>query len=184
MSGRGFLTVAAALCLLLSQPFAVRAESTVAAEACANPQIPAAILAGRAAHRDSSPMPLIVARAGHASLRLAVADSERRRELGLMCVTALRPHSGMLFVFAHDDPQTFWMKNTLIPLDMIWVGDGGRVNTVAAGVPASTLATPDSAVARRSGRGRYVIELAAGEARRNGIVAGGSVLIPRRGYQR
>ena len=168
---------------LLGLPQGARA-SDFATQPCANPQIPAAILAGQAARHDSSQMPVIVARAGRVALQLAVADSEHRRELGLMCVTALRPRSGMLFVFATDAVQTFWMKNTLIPLDMVWVRDDGLVTTVAGDVPASTLATPDDAVARRTGRGRYVIELAAGEARRAGIAAGARVFVPRKGYER
>jgi hypothetical protein len=168
----------------LWSPAAARASQGFATQACANPDIPASILAGRAAVRGSPVMPTIVVRAGRVALRLAVADSEHRRERGLMCVTALRPRGGMLFVFAGDAIQTFWMKNTLIPLDMVWVRADGRIDEVAAEVPASTLTTPDDAVARRSGRGRYVIELAGGEARRDGIAVGRRVLISRGGYQR
>jgi uncharacterized membrane protein (UPF0127 family) len=126
--------------------------------ACANPKLLA--------------MPGVRVDAPKASLRLVVAEDETARELGLMCVTWIRPHAGMIFSFDTDQSQEFWMKNTLISLDMIWVRADGRVDTVAARVPASTRATPDDKVARRTGRGRYVIELAAGEAAKDGIVRG------------
>jgi len=132
--------------------------------ACANPALFA--------------LPVVETGAPGARLRLAVAGDEPTRELGLMCVTRLRPHSGMIFVFARDESVEFWMKNTLIPLDMIWVRADGRVDTVAARVPASTRETPDDRVARRHGRGLYVIELAAGEAARDGIVPGARLSVP------
>jgi uncharacterized membrane protein (UPF0127 family) len=78
----------------------------------------------------------------------------------------------MIFVFDKDSKQEFWMKNTLIALDMVWVRASGTVDTVAANVPKSTRTTPDDAVARRAGTGKYVIELAAGEAAADGIVVG------------
>ena len=112
-------------------------------------------------------------------LNLEVADTFKTREYGLMNRTSLAPHSGMIFVFAYDAQQGFWMKNTLIPLDMIFVRADGTIDSIAANVPASTPQTPDSAVATREGRGRYVIELAAGEARRAGLHAGLRLQIPK-----
>jgi uncharacterized membrane protein (UPF0127 family) len=95
-----------------------------------------------------------------------------------MCVTRLRPHAGMLFVFERSGDWEFWMKNTLIPLDMIWVAFDGTVSGIASNVPASKVTTPDDEVARRSGDGLYVIELAAGEAASDGIVKGVKLVLP------
>jgi uncharacterized membrane protein (UPF0127 family) len=64
---------------------------------------------------------------------------------------------------------------------MIWVGGDGTVDAVAANVPPSTLETSDEDVARRSGDGLYVIELAAGEAASDGIVKGLRFRLPARG---
>jgi uncharacterized membrane protein (UPF0127 family) len=95
-----------------------------------------------------------------------------------MCVTRLRPQHGMIFVFDVDSVQEFWMKNTLVPLDMVWVASDGTVTHVAANVPASTSATPDENVARRRGSGRYVIELPGGEAALDGIRTGVTFSLP------
>jgi len=123
-----------------------------------------------------SPQPVkstAIVRAPLANLRLSVADDGASRSYGLMCVLALLPRSGMIFVFSGgDQSRTFWMKDTLIPLDMVWVTAGGNVTTVAANVPATTVETPDADIPTRNGVGTYVIELAAGEAARDGIKPG------------
>ena len=120
-----------------------------------------------------------VERPDSGTLLLAVAQDEPDRELGLMCVTKMAPRVGMIFVFTHDGIENFWMKDTLIPLDMIFVSDDGRVTGVAANVPSSRLDESDRVVARRSGRGRYVIELNAGEAAADDIRAGAVLRISR-----
>lgn len=112
-------------------------------------------------------------RAPAAVLDLRIADTPAKREYGLMCVRALAPHSGMIFVFNDgDNYRDFWMKNTLIPLDMVFVAKNGKVNEVRANVPATTVDTPDDKIPHRDGTGTFVIELAAGEARRAGIQRG------------
>ncbi len=123
------------------------------------------------------PQPMAVVRsldvqAPNARLHLEIADNEAARERGLMFRTKLAPHSGMLFVFQHDDTVTFWMKNTLISLDMVFIGADGRVRTVSPSVPATLADTPDPQVPRRAGRARYVLELRAGEAAGDGLKPG------------
>jgi uncharacterized membrane protein (UPF0127 family) len=149
-----------------------------AVTSCANAHLPAEILAGDGPSGAASPLPVVAATAGKLTLRLAVASDENTRELGLMCVTRLRPHAGMIFVFPQTADQEFWMKNTLVPLDMLWVAADGTVNSVAAGVPASTMQTPDDRVARRKGSGRFVIELSSGEALEDGIAIGTRLILP------
>jgi uncharacterized membrane protein (UPF0127 family) len=163
--------------LVAAQPGATRAADA-ATKACANPELPRAILDGDPAAPGKTELRTIRIEAPSAGLRLAVADTEKRRELGLMCVTALRADAGMIFVFSSGGDVEFWMKNTLVPLDMVWVEADGRVTTVAANVPASSLEESDDKVARRTGHGRYVIELRAGDAARAGIVKGGRLTVP------
>jgi uncharacterized protein len=155
-----------------------------AALSCANPALPSEILDGPAARPAQGTLNMFDVRAPKAQLRLAVAGDEATRELGLMCVTRLRPNAGMIFVFERAQTWDFWMKNTVAPLDIIWLEADGTVTRVAANVPASTLTTPDGAVARRSGHGLYVIELPAGEAALDGIVKGAKLTICERGVLR
>ena len=114
-------------------------------------------------------LPTIAVQAPKATLTLQVANTEDERERGLMSVTKLPLHAGMLFVFDEDQPVEFWMKDTLLPLDMIFVGTDGTVRSVAASVPVVPLDTPDQKIPRRQGTAKYVLELAAGEAAKDGI---------------
>jgi uncharacterized membrane protein (UPF0127 family) len=154
------------------------AKVRYATRACANPNLPLAIVDGSPVEERRAPLRTIEVPAKNAKLTLAVADTQKDRELGLMCVTALRPQAGMIFVFGGSSDWEFWMKNTLVRLDMVWVDADGSVTGVAANVPASKLSTPDAKVARRRGHGAYVIELNAGEASRDGVTAGQHVALP------
>jgi uncharacterized membrane protein (UPF0127 family) len=122
--------------------------------------------------QTANPVPVRVGAPAEA-LELRIADTPSRREYGLMCVRSLPARTGMIFVFTDGDNfRDFWMKNTLIPLDMVFVSKNGKVNDVRANVPATRVDTPDEKIPHRDGTGSYVIELAAGEASRAGIKPG------------
>lgn len=108
----------------------------------------------------------------NATLLLEVADTEAKQERGLMYRTTLAPHTGMIFILPHDDVVAFWMKNTLIPLDMVFVGADGSIRLIAQNVPASAAQTPEDNVARVAGFAKYVLELPAGEATADGLQPG------------
>lgn len=114
----------------------------------------------------------ITLQAPRAHLHVQVASTEPQRERGLMGVRLLSAHTGMLFVFESDAPVEFWMKDTLVPLDMVFISNDGVVRTVAANVPVVSPDTPDNQIPRRDGMGRYVLELPAREARRDGLIPG------------
>ncbi len=98
-------------------------------------------------------------------VELALSDGERQR--GLMFRERLDDDSGMLFVFERAKVQSFWMKNTRLPLDMIFIGEDGAI----AGIVEN--AEPLTTVSRRVERpSRYVLELVAGSARARGLAAG------------
>ncbi|HZO93679.1 MAG TPA: DUF192 domain-containing protein [Candidatus Baltobacteraceae bacterium] len=118
-------------------------------------------------------------RAPLGTMRLAVAANEARRERGLMNVATIPRGQGMLFVFPGTDQDLhFWMKDTIAPLDMVFVKADGTISAIAANVPATKPGTPDDAVARRAGTGRYVIELGAGDAARLGLARGRRLALP------
>lgn len=131
------------------------------------------VLAALAALPSPNPtLPVTVVDAPRARLLLETATTEPQRERGLMSRTELAPHTGMLFVFDSDGPVSFWMKDTLLSLDMIFVAPDGTVRRVFARVPTVARDTPDNAIPLESASARFVIELAAGEAERDGIVPG------------
>jgi uncharacterized membrane protein (UPF0127 family) len=101
-----------------------------------------------------------------------VASTEPEREKGLMYVRGMPDHEGMLFVFEDDSVRTFWMKNTYIPLDMIFVDENKRVVGVVE--DAEPMTTTTRTVGKPS---RYVVEVNAGWARNHGIAEGTPCII-------
>ncbi len=96
-----------------------------------------------------------------------VVSTEADRSRGLMYRRALADDRGMMFLMPHDDDWAFYMRNTYVALDMIFVDEHWRV----VGVSANT--RPLTEELHRSGRPcRYVLELAAHQARRSGIQVG------------
>jgi uncharacterized protein len=104
--------------------------------------------------------------AGPAAVRVELARTPEAQERGLMYRQRLDPDAGMLFVFEREAPHAFWMKNTLLPLDMLFIGDDGVVRAIVERKPL-TLETDDGGVACR-----YVLEVNAGWAREHGVGTG------------
>ena len=101
-----------------------------------------------------------------------VADTPQKIEKGLMFVKKLAPADGMLFFMEQDEMQSFWMKNTLIDLDIIFIAPDKTVRQVHEQVPHSYTYTPESDVAVVYGQGQYVLELPAGASAKHGIKTG------------
>lgn len=102
------------------------------------------------------------------SLELAITDEQKA--VGLMFRDVLPPNHGMLFLFDREDYLPFWMKNTLIPLDFIWLDASGTVVDVKASVPPCKLDPCPSYKPSRPARA--VLELAAGQAAAHGVKPG------------
>jgi uncharacterized membrane protein (UPF0127 family) len=96
---------------------------------------------------------------------LAVTDEERAR--GLMFRERINSDQGMLFVFAEPGVHSFWMKNTLIPLDMLWLDADRRIIHIEADVPPCVEDPCPSYGPNRAAL--YVLELKAGSARDHGL---------------
>ncbi|MFA6093371.1 MAG: DUF192 domain-containing protein [Elusimicrobiota bacterium] len=109
---------------------------------------------------------------------LLIADLARTpetRTTGLMFRTELPKEYGMLFAFPQEQELQFWMKNTFVDLDMVWLSADKKVTSVAERVPRCEKDASDDLVARRAGVGRYVLELPAGAARRHKIQPGAAL---------
>ncbi len=106
------------------------------------------------------------------TIKIDLVDTPMSREVGLMCVKKMPKDYGMLFVFPQEMFLNFWMKNTLVSLDILWIGADKKIAVIHERLKASTLETPDDQIATAGGRGQYVLELAAGEAKRRGLKAG------------
>lgn len=105
--------------------------------------------------------------ADRAALRVELADSAAARQVGLMYRRHLDQDAGMLFVFPASSRQTFWMKNTFIPLDMIFADDAGRiVGIVAKAEPQSESHLTVDAPAQ------YVLEVNGGFCSRHRVALG------------
>jgi uncharacterized membrane protein (UPF0127 family) len=96
-----------------------------------------------------------------------LAVTPRERERGLMFRERLEPDQGMLFVFEEEDLYSFWMKNTLIPLDIIWLNSHQQIVHLEKNVPPCQADPCPSYTPRYPAL--YVLELKAGEADRNGL---------------
>ncbi|MDO1583849.1 DUF192 domain-containing protein [Rhizobium oryzicola] len=100
-----------------------------------------------------------------------LALNDEQRELGLMKRTALGADQGMLFDFGGSRDVSMWMRNTLIPLDMLFINANGVISHIHAN------AKPESDdIISSNGKVAYVLELSGGEAARRGIAIGDHVL--------
>jgi hypothetical protein len=104
------------------------------------------------------------------TVQLEVVSTPAGRERGLMYRTSLAEDHGMLFVFDDDADRSFWMKNTLIPLDMLFLSRDGRV--VGIHPDAVPLSTTPLSVGQPSA---LVLEVNGGWARRHGVRTGDRV---------
>lgn len=106
-----------------------------------------------------------------------IAEDDASRAQGLMDRTEMATGHGMLFVFPDDAPRAFWMKNTKIPLDMLFFDSKLRLVSVQRDVPPC-LADPCRGYSSGA-PARYVLELNAGEATKLGLHPGDELQIHR-----
>tara|TARA_B100000575_G_scaffold101370_1_gene80816 strand:+ start:355 stop:852 length:498 start_codon:yes stop_codon:yes gene_type:complete len=108
---------------------------------------------------------------GNQVITVEFASDEAQRRQGLMHRKKLVAGTGMLFIYTNEGIRTFWMKNTLIPLDIVFFDGAGRFASLHRDVQPLTLAL------RRSSA-QYVLELNAGEAEKLGIGPETRLLLP------
>ncbi|MCB9384501.1 MAG: DUF192 domain-containing protein [Bryobacterales bacterium] len=105
-----------------------------------------------------------------ATIQAELAATAAERARGLMFRPVLDSDKGMLFVFETSNVYRFWMLNTLVPLDILWMNEDREVQFISADTPpCQTQVCPTYGPNQPS---RYVLELAAGEAQRRGLTEG------------
>jgi uncharacterized membrane protein (UPF0127 family) len=120
---------------------------------------------------------------GDVQVSLEVAATEEERQRGLMFREELAPDEGMIFVFPEPGANGFWMKNTLIPLDMFWLESDGRIVAIRESVPPCgnksdfDFDCPIYGPGPAASQSIYVIETVAGFAKKHGVEVGDNVAL-------
>ena len=109
----------------------------------------------------------------HSKIKVEVADSHQERKKGLMFRDSLDPDSGMLFVYDHPQKVGFWMKNTLVALDIVFADSKGTVMRVAQNNKPLSLD-----VIRGGENIQYVLEVNAGKSEELNLFKGAKLYHP------
>lgn len=133
----------------------------------------AASVALTAACRSDARPRVVLHGSGEATITVELAVTPAQQQRGLMWRNHLDADAGMLFVFPDAQERFFWMKNTAIPLDIVFIGSDKRIVSIArATKPYSEQQIPSR------GASRYVLEVNAGVCDRYGVQAGQPIDLP------
>lgn len=116
---------------------------------------------------------LVVTASGHHRFRVWIADTDQTRAQGLMYINKLDANQGMLFLFERPRFASFWMKDTYLSLDVIFIGSDGVVVNIAHEATPLSLEPIESVAPVKA-----VMELTTGTAVRIGLATGDRVHIP------
>jgi uncharacterized membrane protein (UPF0127 family) len=132
-----------------------------------------ALLAPPSAEATGTGTLVLKTETGDHSFNIELATTREEQTLGLMFRRSLPDNAGMLFLYDQPKPATMWMKNTLIPLDMVFIAPDGTVLRIERHTePLST------AVIQSEGAVSAVLELNAGQADKIGLRRGDKVIYP------
>lgn len=102
-------------------------------------------------------------------IKVEIADSELEREKGLMYRESLDENSGMLFIFPDSKTRGFWMKNTLIPLDILFIDDSLKIVDIKTAIPCYS---EPCAIYTSNLPAKYVLEVNSGFSKHNNLSIG------------
>ncbi len=119
----------------------------------------------------------IFTQVGPMKINVEFAKTPEELQKGLMNRASLPKDSGMFFVFPDEETRSFWMKNTLIPLDVIFISSTGRVNEITTLVPCQETEICQSYNSKTPAQ--YVLEINAGAAEKLKIMEGDTVELPK-----
>lgn len=148
-------------------PRAIFLAGLIASLACARtPAAAPAAAGGTPSPASAAAGPSVIFPDGFA-VRVEIANDAELRAQGLMHRDQLRPGTGMLFLFTEDGEYPFWMKNTMIALDMIWIDAQKKIVHVEHDVPPCQVADCPSYAPHALSR--YVLEVPGGVAGEHGL---------------
>ncbi|WPE20371.1 hypothetical protein ShzoTeo12_15590 [Shinella zoogloeoides] len=129
-----------------------------------------ASVAGAGEKFDTQPLTIVTKNGKSHAFTVELAVTPRQREQGLMNRREMAPDHGMLFAFGETRQVFMWMKNTYLPLDMLFIGKDGKVRSIKEN------ARPlDESIIDSKGPIDYVLELNGGTVKRLGIRTGNRV---------
>lgn len=106
-----------------------------------------------------------------------IVDSPDKRSKGLMFRQSMAPDRGMLFLFPETGHFSFWMKNTLIPLDILWLDESGTILHLEPNVPICTRKDDQCPKYQSPHKSSQVLELNAGTAEKLGLSVGSQLKV-------
>ena len=110
-------------------------------------------------------------------VKVEIADSDYKRQDGLMFRDSLPDNEGMLFVFEEEGVRGFWMMHMRFPLDIIWIGKNSRVAHIEKNVPPCP-GPNDCRIIKPSGKAKYVLEVNSGFVDKCRLKLGDRLRIP------
>jgi len=125
--------------------------------------------------RPRGALPVVLDIKGGKSVKFVVemATIAREHSQGLMCRSQIPLDGGMIFIYNDMAPRSFWMKNTLIPLDIIYADNKGKIVSIAHNAQPHDLKSKPSA-----GKAQYVLEIRGGLAKKLGLKPGDMIKSP------
>ncbi len=121
---------------------------------------------------ESTTIAIIGANGERTEVEVEIADDTAEQRRGLMERTELAENAGMLFVFDREEPRSFWMRNTLIPLSIAYIASDGRIVDIQDMQPLDETSHPSAEPAQ------YALEVNQGFFAERGIEAGNVVEVP------
>jgi uncharacterized membrane protein (UPF0127 family) len=123
--------------------------------------------------RAEGPQVIVHGAGGDVAVAVELALTKEAQTRGLMWRKEMAEDAGMLFVFDEDAPRSFWMRNTVLPLDILYIRSDGVIDSIAANTrPYSEDSIPSK------GPAKYVLEVNAGWSQRHGVKPGDRVTLP------
>ncbi|WP_325168788.1 DUF192 domain-containing protein [Paracoccus caeni] len=114
------------------------------------------------------------------SFDVEIADTDELRARGLMYRRELADDAGMLFIYDRPREVSFWMRNTYLPLDLLFMDDHGVIRHIHRNArPFDETSIPGAAIGDPNPERQMILEIAAGEADRHGLRPGMAMAHPR-----